>query len=184
MRPRSSLTGVALLEALVALGVLASALLGLLALQLRSDIDGQVAAQRVVATRLAQDLFERIKANPGGSAVVTAYLSPPDRAGSALNSILDGAPDCSAQPCRPQALATWDLAQWHRQVGRDLPLGHATVFRPGGADGQIGVLLGWRAREASRAADYLAPLRVSAQSGGTTLTCPERQICQLLYSVP
>lgn len=184
MRPRSSLTGVALLEALVALGVLASALLGLLALQLRSDIDGQVAAQRVVATRLAQDLFERIKANPGGSAVVTAYLSPPDRAGSALDSALDGAPDCSAQPCRPQALATWDLAQWHRQVGRDLPLGHATVFRPGGADGQIGVLLGWRAREATRAADYLAPLRVSAQSGGTTLTCPERQICQLLYSAP
>ena len=180
MKPRSSLTGVALLEALVALGVLASAVLGLLALQLRSGVDGQVAAQRVVATRLAQDLFERIKANPGGSAVLAAYLSPPDRAGSTL----DSAPDCSAQHCRPQALATWDLDQWHRQVGRDLPLGRATVFRPGDADGQIGVLLGWRAREATRAADYLAPLSVSALSGGVPLTCPERQICQLLYSAP
>lgn len=180
MKPFSSLTGVALLEALVALAVLASALLGLLVLQLRSDIDGQGAAQRVVATRLAQDLFERIKANPGGAAVLTAYLS---RADSDRGTPRDHA-DCQAQACGPQALAAWDLDQWHRQVGRDLPMGRATVFAPDGAAGQVGVLLAWRAREATRAADVLTPLRVSAPLGGAPLTCPERQICQLLYSAP
>jgi len=180
MKPPHLLTGVALLEALVALAVLASTVLGLLTLQLRSDIDGQGAAQRLMATRLAQDLFERIKANPGGAAVLATYLS---RADSAHGMPRDTA-DCRAQACGPQALAAWDLDQWHRQVGRDLPMGRATVFAPDRADGQIGVLLAWRAHEATRAADYLAPLSVSARSGGALLTCPERQICQWLYSAP
>jgi len=183
MKPPSSLTGAALLEALVALGVLASAGLGLLALQLRSDVEGQWAAQRVVATRLAQDLFERVKANPGGAAVLTSYLNPAD----AVSGAPRGPADCRTQACGPQALAAWDLDQWHRQVGRDLPMGQASVFAADGADGadgQFGVLLAWRAPEAVRAADYLAPLSVSAPSGGARLSCPERMICQLLYSAP
>lgn len=172
--------GVALLEALVALGVLAFVVLGLLALQLRSHTDGQLAMQRVMATRLALDLFERIKANPGGAAVLKAYLTPIDPKGPARDDLAD----CQAQGCDPQALAAWDLDQWHRQVGRDLPMGRATVFLPDGAGAQFGVLLGWRANEAVSDAGYLAPLSASVLLADSPLRCPERQICQLLYSAP
>ena len=58
------------------------------------------------------------------------------------------------------------------------------VLASAGADGQFGVLLAWRAPEAVRAAGYLAPLSVSAPSGGARLSCPERMTCQLLYSAP
>jgi len=180
MKPQPLMSGVALLEALVALGLLAWVLMGLLALQLRSTVDGQLAAQRVLATRLAQDLFERIKANPGGPSVLQAYLTPLDRPGKHSSPRVD----CRAQPCGPHALAAWDLDQWLRQVARDLPLGRAIVFLPEGAGGQVGVLLAWRANEATAEADYLAPLSVSAPSGGSSPTCPERLICQLLYSAP
>lgn len=180
MKPQPLMSGVALLEALVALGMLALVLTGLLSLQLRSTVDGQLAVQRVLATRLAQDLFERIKANPGGPSVLQAYLTPLDRPGNSVGQRVD----CGAQPCGPQALAAWDLDQWLRQGARDLPLGQAIVFLPEGAPGQVGVLLGWRAHEATAAADYRTPLSVSALSGGASLSCPERLICQLLYSTP
>lgn len=183
MKPQTPIAGVALLEALVALGLLAFALMGLLGLQLRGDVDSRSAAQRVVATRLAQDLFERIKANPGGHAVIPFYLIPPGaRARSSVS--LDSPSDCATQACPPQALAAWDLKQWQGQVSRDLPMGWGAVFLVEGATGQIGVLLGWRANQAPGETDDLAPISVPRHSGGTPLSCPDRQLCQLLYSAP
>lgn len=183
MKPQTPIAGVALLEALVALGLLAFALMGLLGLQLRVDADSRSAAQRVVATRLAQDLFERIKANPGGHAVIPFYLIPPGaRARSSVS--LDSPSDCATQACPPQALAAWDLKQWQGQLSRDLPMGWGAVFLAEGATGQIGVLLGWRANQAPGETDDLAPISVPLHSGGTPLSCPDRRRCQLLYSAP
>ena len=184
MKPLHTLSGVALLEALVALGGLAFALLGLLALQMRTGTDGHLAAQRTLATRLAQDLFERVKANPGGAAVFQAYLTPTDRPEAALDPVPGPLMDCRAQPCGPLALAAWDLDQWQQQLGRDLPLGRATVFVPEGSAGQLGVLLAWRANEAAHDARYFAPLQISPLPGRPLLRCPEGQICQLLYTAP
>ena len=184
MKPWHTLSGVALLEALVSLGVMAFALLGLLVLQMRSGTDGHLAAQRQLATRLAQDLFERIKANPGGTALFQAYLTPADPGESVPASAPGPLLDCQAQPCGPLALAVWDLDQWQQQLGRDLPQGRAVVLAPENSVGQWGVLLSWRAREAARDADYLAPLRVVVQPGQPALRCPDGHLCQLLYSAP
>lgn len=177
-------SGVALLEALVALGVLVFALLGLLVLQMRSGTDGHLAVQRQLATRLAQDLFERIKANPGGTAVFRLYLSAADPAETVSVSGQGTLQDCQTQPCAPLALAAWDLEQWRQQLGRDLPQGRAVVLAPESGAGQLGVLLSWRAQEAARDADYLGPLRVEVPPGQPALRCPDGHICQLLFSTP
>lgn len=185
MKPlHHSSSGVALLEALVALGVLAFALLGLLVLQMRSGTDGHLAVQRQLATRLAQDLFERIKANPGGTAVFRVYLTSADPAETVSSTAQGAVQDCRTQPCAPLALAAWDLEQWQQQLGRDLPQGRAVVLTPESGAGQLGVLVSWRAQEAALEADYLAPLRVQVQSGQPASRCPDGHVCQLLYSTP
>ncbi|MBV8620023.1 MAG: type IV pilus modification protein PilV [Curvibacter sp.] len=168
--------GVALLEALVALCVLAFAVMGLLAYQLRSYVDGQLAAQRVVANRLAQDLFERVRANPGGTSLLPNYATANQSGGRPS--------DCAVQPCTGTELVAWDLDQWRSRVGRELPMGQATVFLSQARSGQLGILLSWRANEDATQADVLRGLMISAQTSAGTLNCPDRRICHLLFSAP
>ena len=174
MKPSTS-SGFALLEAMVALFVLGFAVLGLLHYQLRSSIEGELAGQRVVAIQLAQDLFERVRANPGGAGLMAAYAADPS-GGS-------GRPvDCTLQACSTQALIAWDLDDWRRRVSRELPLGQARIFQSDQGDGQLGVLLSWRTNEETEDADVLAPLTVRTQAGGLPLGCPARRVCHLLFS--
>lgn len=142
-RPHYS-AGLALVEALIALAILASALLGILQMQLRTFADAESALRRAQALHLIDDLAERIRSNPDGFAQLGSYRS--DWGAAAHPGV-----DCQEQFCGPNQLARWDLAQWKAEVALALPQGDATVFDPpdlpaGNAARMLAVLISWRIR--------------------------------------
>lgn len=163
--------GIALLESLIALAILASALLGMLFVQLRTLAEAQSTVHRAQALRLIGDLAERIQSNPGGFAQLGDYRSD-------WGPATAGAPDCEAQWCGSAALAQWDLQAWKSRVAYSLPLGDAAVFDlPGLTAGEprrvLGVMIGWRAARADDA---------SASVPG--IACPAGLSCHLGHVQP
>lgn len=177
---RHSQQGISLLESLVSLFILALGVLGLLSVQLRTMTETQTSNNRIVASRLADDLFERMKTNPSGWAAVGQYavgwgLAPT----AAIN--------CAAAACNPAQKAAWDLVQWKALVAATLPLGQALSFASPVDARQLGVMIGWRANESNpnAAADYVAPFNANVVSGGATLAqCPVNLICHVAYAQP
>ena len=187
LRPARRQHGVALLEALVAILLLAVGVLGVLGVQLRTLADTQTGVRRAQAVRAIEDLAERIRSNPDGFGQLRAgnYLSGWSAVGATDNT-------CGARPCGPAELARWDVMQWKSALATALPKGRANVFASadeGGDAGnrrQLGVMIGWRKNErANPSADepgdvYSAPCRVS----GAGIECPEDLICHLVYVQP
>jgi type IV pilus assembly protein PilV len=96
--------GFALIEVLVTVLVLAIGLLGLAGLQTHSLRFTQTSVQHTQAILLANEMADRMRANPAGVA-----------AGSYTGASTQD--DCSANPCSPAALAGYDLAQWNAELG-------------------------------------------------------------------
>jgi len=163
--------GIALLESLIALAILASALLGMPFVQLRTLAEAQGTMHRAQALRLIEDLGERIRSNPGGASELAAYRSD-------WGPVAAPAPDCEVQWCGPDALAQWDLRTWKARVAATLPQGDAAVFeQPGAASGQarrtLGVTIGWRSD--------------GAEGAGATVpgsSCPSGLICHVGHVQP
>jgi type IV pilus assembly protein PilV len=165
--------GVALLESLAALAILAFAVLGMLAVQARTLADAQTGVRRGQAVRLIEDLGERIKSNPDGRAQLASYAAGWDTAPAAA--------DCRQRPCHPADQAQWDLADWKRNVADALPLGKAYLFAS--ADGhRLGVIVGWRSHERAGDASLGAALRADLDQTG--IACPDGLICHLAYVEP
>lgn len=121
--------GYSLIEVLVSVTVLMIGLLGLAGLQAASLRWTADAAQQVAAARLAQELAEMIRAQPGE---VDRYIA--SAAGSpAVDERCHGSGGCPVE-----ARVATDVAEWRAQVASALPGGFATVCRdatPG--DGSI-----------------------------------------------
>jgi len=134
--------GFTLTEILVALLVLSVGLLGLAALQLTGLRNNQSAYYRSIATTLAYDIADRIRANK------TA-----EEAGSYTVDIGDapaaGTTNCAPGPCGTSAMATYDISHWKCSLGNwntnavcananalrvqgDLPLGDGSIASAGG----------------------------------------------------
>lgn len=100
-------TGVGLIEVLIAILVIAVGVLGNITMQLSAKRVGQEAVQRSLASGLAQDLLERMRANPSA-------LS--DYAGSWKYgvTIASAGTDCGADSasCTGTQMAAYDLNQW------------------------------------------------------------------------
>jgi type IV pilus assembly protein PilV len=112
--------GFTMVEALVALVVLAIGLLGIAALYLDSLRAGRTAIYRTQAVNLAADLADRLRANR------TAILGY--EADFAL--VIDPAtlPACSeVAPCADADLALRDLGLWKAAVAQQLPGGEGQV---------------------------------------------------------
>lgn len=176
--------GVSLLESLVALLVLALGVLGMLGVQLKALSDNQNASQRTVAIRLANDLFERVKANSVGVTGIASYsLGSSWTALSAPAS----AQQCDANPCTPAQQATFDLWAWQTLVRNTLPGGNATTFISPSDGEQLGVMVSWRLRNtdaasaASEDTQRAAWLNVDVVGGPT---CPADSICAVAYGKP
>ncbi len=175
--------GLALMESLVAIVILALGILGILGIQLRTLTDTQAGARRAQAIRLIEDLGERLQNNPDAIGNLSLYT----QASSSTS-------DCSANACDAASLAAFDAQQWQANVKNVLPGGSVKVFIPQGGPRQLGVLIGWSENryrsgdtqlttEQSNALN--APLSVSAtDSTGTAITCPQGQICHLQYLQP
>ena len=114
--------GYSLVELLVAILVIGLGALGAAGLQLASSKNTRVALERTTAVILAQDMAERLRANPAGDYVgVAADAGPP------------GFVDCLAATCGPQELARFDVAVWKCSLGRWAADGACRTARAAGA---------------------------------------------------
>ena len=113
--------GFTLVEAMVALVVLAVGMLGIAGLYVTTLRSGGGAIYRMQAVNLATDLGDRIRANRTAN---VAY------AGAAANNNCYGA---GAVNCGPAAMAGNDLFVWQQQVAAILPGGNGVVAVNGAA---------------------------------------------------
>ncbi|MDP9902662.1 type IV pilus modification protein PilV [Variovorax ginsengisoli] len=170
-----------MLEALVALLVLAVGVLGLLGAQLHTLVDMQGSAYRAQALHVIDDLAERTRDNPEGFAALGRYASDWNTGASAPG-------DCTAQACSPAKLAAWDLADWRASASGALPMGRAQVFLSPDEEAvaaqrrQLGVMVGWRANDRSSTSDADMARPFQLQAG--PVECPAGLICHLVYVQP
>ena len=126
--------GVALLEALIALLLLASGVLASLWLQQIGLHTQRQQVNRSMALGLAQDLAERMRLNASQTALYTRGWGEGTKSTS---------PDCTALACTRSDLALWDMAQLQQALGTQLPQGDAAVFALTGPSGWWGVVVAW-----------------------------------------
>lgn len=103
--------GIAMLELLVALCIFSIGMLGLLSGQLAGKRAGFDALQRSVASGLARDILERIRANP---AEVQAYRL--GTVGEVSEPLPDPVVNCDSVGCTGAELASFDLWQWESRL--------------------------------------------------------------------
>ncbi len=114
-------SGYTLLETLISLFILTTTLLGFAALSTQALQTTRGAIQHDLATLQANDLVERIRANPAAVDSGT-YLS------------LSGTPsgsDCGATSCTTEEMARFDLREWNSRNATLLPSGSGTISSSG-----------------------------------------------------
>ncbi len=118
---RSPAEGASLIELLVAVLVIGLGALGAAGLQLASSKNTRSALEGTTAVILAQDMAERLRANPqGGYAGVADGSAPP------------GFVNCLAASCTPSELASFDVTVWKCSLGRWLTDGACREARAAG----------------------------------------------------
>lgn len=126
-------SGFSLLELLVAVLVVAVGALGIAGLQLANIQNNRGALQYSVTTSLANDLVERMRANPGADYRTDLGAAPPPFH------------DCLANDCTSGQLVQFDLAVWKCALGKwhedatcsDLPEAIRPMTVLPGADGSV-----------------------------------------------
>lgn len=128
--------GMMLIEALVAVFVLALGLLGLGALQAQSVVMNQGAYYRSVATDLAADLADRIRANRtpyfavDGASTHPDLPLPPDFSKCPQNaSDRDAAPTCAATSGHATYLVSDEMDKWNQSLRAALPDGRYSIVK-------------------------------------------------------
>lgn len=138
---RRSARGATLIEILVSVLILSFGLLAIGNMMAYAVQLPKVAGNRAIASTLALDLTERMRANAGaftaskyGTLTYTATSQIPD---------VNTAQQCAYPTCTPDALAMQDLHDIAREVRMQLPSGGVFVENPGSSgDGRVFVL--WR----------------------------------------
>lgn len=185
--------GTSLIEALVALLVLALGVMGMAAVQTRALTTARTTNLRALAIQQAEDLQDRIQANSDlrhmpllANPYVTTWGPPP-----AANT------DCASASCGVQQLAAFDLMQWKKELARSLPAGDGLVFSSSTDTNQLGILVAWmetKARNESQADKQEAALfreAVAVRDAGGQLgtgesgkNCPDNFTCHLIFIRP
>ena len=179
--------GITLIESLVAIGVMALGILGILGMQISTLSDTQTTVRRAQAVRLVEDLSERMKVNPNALANLTTYVS--------TFSAQPSPGDCQTKMCTHTQLAVYDLGTWKQTVKDSLPLGQASIFlAPGESNAadrrQLGVMISWRENERDRSDAYKNNVDATknraangtlTKGGGTAAECPDGRTCHLQY---
>lgn len=138
--------GVTLIEVLVALVIVAVGLLGLAGLQVRGLSIQKDAHGRAIATQLALDLADRMRANRD----LASGFTPPVEYGftaaypTGAPTLPAAAVDCGSTVCTLPQQALFDRAGWVARVNQSLPGGWANVAPIGGTDNRAwNVTLMW-----------------------------------------
>lgn len=156
--------GIALMEALVGMVVLALGVLGLLWMHQHAFVQQRQQLMRAVAAGLADDLAERMRLN---AAQAARYAKTWGRTHTATV-------DCTASPCSRQDLAAWDMEQLQHTVQSELPDGDVAIFAMTNASGGWGIVMAWRDANESYRTDTLLG----------SPTCPEQMSCWRLFFRP
>jgi type IV pilus assembly protein PilV len=188
--------GLTLIEALVALVILALGVLGLAGVQTRLLVEARTTNSRALAIGLIDDLSNRMLLNR--DAAVGKPISPKNATlvPSAYTLAWSADPGTAADPtnCRDNAnqctgaqLATYDLMAWRRTVAAVFPGGQTIVFNSGNDQRQIGIAIAWPENErklGSTADDALArsPMAITTTAQG--IACPATLICHFVYVQP
>lgn len=118
-RNRKACSGFTLLEVLITLTIMSIGLLGLAKMQLNSIKFTYSAYIRSQALFLANDIFERMRANRT-MAINGAY-------DTAFGMVVSNPPNCVTSTCTPAQMATYDLAQWKSDLALLLPSGDGEI---------------------------------------------------------
>ncbi|MCI4430319.1 MAG: type IV pilus modification protein PilV [Burkholderiales bacterium] len=117
---RAAAQGVAMIEALIGMLLIALWLLSSAGLQASSLKFQKGAQSRLTAIALAVELSERMEANAAGARLGAYEVSITDTATTTQNN-------CESVACSSTALASYDLAQWTTRLTQSLILKEATV---------------------------------------------------------
>lgn len=114
--------GFTMLEVLITLVVIAIALLGTAALQLKAMQTNQGGQFRTQAVFLVSDLAERMEANKAAAIAGSYVLASTDSMPSLVAN-------CASAACTSSALAVFDLLQWKDAVAAVLPQSSWSITR-------------------------------------------------------
>lgn len=186
--------GGSLIEALVAMLVLALGVMGMAAVQTRTLTTTRTTQLRAVALHAIDDLRDRMQANAERHRILPSSTNP------YLTSWDDpvvSTTDCRSLACDSAQLAAFDIAQWKADLARTLPGGNAMVFRAEQDPTQYGVLVAWkepRAKNEHTATEGQATLYAEAiavrdakgqpGTGVAGKECPASHTCHLVYVRP
>jgi len=113
-RKSCQMAGISLIEVTIAILILSIGALGLASLQITAKRTNHEAMQRTVASSLAFDLIERMRANPSA---LNDYVT------AGVGSVVGALPSEPAKNCLTQAgactsaeLVAWDLWEWERAL--------------------------------------------------------------------
>jgi type IV pilus assembly protein PilV len=176
-KPRRVQRGLSLIEAMVALVILALGILSLAGVQARILVESRTTNSRATAVGLMDDLANRMLLNRD-AAIANSY--------ALAWGATKAAQDCATAQCTGAQLAQSDLNFWRARVIATLPSANTTVFQSATDPRQIGIAIAWRANE-SKASDadsatYVAPFGITAANSG--VDCPANFICHLVYVQP
>lgn len=115
--------GSSLLEVMVALVVLAVGLLGVLAMQARSNQYGQSTYYYAQAVFLANDIADAMRTTPAVANGYSILFNDPIPAAKTCDSI--------TVSCTAGELRDWNLNKWLTNVARYLPQGKASIENMG-----------------------------------------------------
>lgn len=118
----AQLRGFTLIETLIALFILTTALLGFASLSAQALQATRGAIYHDLATLQAIDLAERIRANPVAAASGSYLTLPPN----------PGASDCTQHYCDPTMMAKFDLHEWNQINATRLPSGEGSIRESAG----------------------------------------------------
>lgn len=154
----------ALMEALLALLVLAFGVLGLLWLHQQALLQQRQQLMRSIATGIGNDLAERMRMNAPQRALYA----------KAWGNTRSATTDCTSVACSRQDLAAWDRQQLQEEVQKQLPEGDVAVFALTEVAGWWGVVVAWR--------DANETYRTDTAWG--TPSCPAQMSCWRLFFRP
>ena len=123
---RLGAAGFSLVEVMVAMFVVAMGILALAGLLQASTRYAKMSELRSTATLLANDIADRVRANPRGAEIGPGGYDLTDKAFP--SPAAPPHPACTSEaPCGPVDLAQFDLADWTARVHATLPKGSTWV---------------------------------------------------------
>ena len=145
--------GFTLIEVLISTLVMTVGILGVAAMQMVSFQTNQGAYSRSQATFMAQDIFDRLRANPTGYRTTTVY----DAVDTSDTGTIPADPTCvaTANGCTATQMAQQDLREWAAHFYNinsvadyrpTLPNGIGTLTRDGTTN-DFTVVVSWNERE-------------------------------------